>query len=102
MTWEKTLLRIVFAWIVEAVGLYILSHITPGVHIRGFAAALAIVAFIGIVNALIWPLLSYFLLRFMVFTLGLLTLVLNGLIFWVASQVLSGFSIWDLARTSCW
>jgi uncharacterized membrane protein YvlD (DUF360 family) len=93
MTWEKTLLRIVLAWIVEAIGLYILSRVTPGVHIKGFAAALAIVLFIGIVNAIVWPLLSYFLLRYMVFTLGLLTLVLNGLIFWAASQVLPGFSI---------
>ena len=86
-------MRVVFAWIVEAIGLFVLSKITPGVQIHGFAAALIIVAFIGVVNALVWPLLSYFLLRFMVFTLGLLTLVLNGLMFWLASQVLPGFSI---------
>jgi putative membrane protein len=51
------------------------------------------VAAIGILNGLLWPLLSYLILPFAVLTLGLLSLVLNAGLVLLASQLVDGFSV---------
>jgi uncharacterized membrane protein YvlD (DUF360 family) len=58
-------------------------------------------AVIGLLNALLWPILSRVLLPFAVFTGGLLFLILNGFIVWLAAQIVPGFEI-DSLWTAVW
>ena len=55
--------------------------------------ALAVTAVIGLLNALLWPILSYIIVPFAVLTLGIAALILNGFIVWLASAIVPGFTL---------
>ncbi len=65
------------------------------VEIANLGTAIATAAVIGLLNALLWPLLSYFLVPFAVVTLGIGALLLNGLMVWLASLMVDGFTVSD-------
>ena len=74
----KPLARIALVWLTEAVALVLAAAVLPGVDLNSEAEAFVAVALIGVMNALVWPLLARLTLRLMVMTAGLLALVLNG------------------------
>ena len=53
-------------------------------------SAVLAVAVIGLLNALLWPILSYLILPFAVLTLGLASLVLNGALVLLADSLVTG------------
>ena len=63
--------------LIDAAALLILAGILPGLTMDGAGAALGTALVIGVLNALVWPVLSRFTLRISVMTLGLFGLVLN-------------------------
>ena len=73
-------IRILIIWVIQALALLGLTFFLKGFRVDSLGVALAAAAVIGLLNALVWPLLSYVLFPFAVLTLGLLTLVLNGAI----------------------
>ena len=97
----KLLVRIVVVWVIEAVALVLAAAVLPGVDLESRAEAFVAVALIGVMNALIWPLLARLTLRLMVLTAGLLALVLNG-----ALLLAAGLSCRALpcraSATRCW
>ncbi len=92
----RTVLRTVFIFAVTVVFLLFLAWLIPGVHIDSLAAAIVAVGAMSLVNALLWPLLSYIILPFAVLTLGIAALILNGLLIMLASNIVSGFTVDDL------
>jgi len=87
--------RILLIWAIQAVALIIASLLMPKVEITNVGAAIIAAAVIGILNAVLWPILSYILIPFAVLTLGLAALLMNGLIIWLASLLVEGFSVTD-------
>ncbi len=90
--------RLLLIWGFQVVGLLFMVWLLPGVSVDSLLTAAVAVAAIGLVNALLWPMLSYLILPFAVFTLGLLSLVLNGVLVQLASAFVEGFdvaSLWD-------
>jgi len=86
-------IRLAVIWAIEVVGLFFMAWLLPGVRVDGLMAAVLAVAAIGVLNGLLWPLLSYLILPFAVLTLGLLSLVLNAGLVLLASQLVDGFSV---------
>ncbi len=86
-------IRILIIWVIQALALLILTFLLSGLWVDNLAVAFIAAAVIGLLNALLWPLLSYILLPFAVLTLGLLTLVLNGAVIWLAGQFVDGFHV---------
>jgi len=84
--------RILLIWVIELVGLLLLIWVLPGLGILNWGTGIWTILIIGFLNALIWPTLIYFTLPFTVFTFGLITLVINGLLIWLLSQIDPGFS----------
>jgi len=68
-------------------------YIVPGITVTNFYAALIAALVLGLVNALIKPVILVLTLPFNILTLGLFTLVINALLFWFASTVVKGFSV---------
>lgn len=64
--------------LIDALALLALEAILPGFEMRNGAAALATALGVGLVNALIWPVLSRMTLKLSVMTLGLWGLFLNA------------------------
>ncbi len=80
-------------WLLNTLLLLLVGNIVPGVRFSSFWAALVTSIVLGLLNALIRPLLLLLTLPINIFTLGLFTLVINGLIFWLAGSIVKGFEI---------
>ena len=79
--------------LVLAVAIWITANVVPGVTV-GSWSALAIAALVlGVVNAIVRPLLLILTLPITVLTLGLFYLVVNGMAFGLAAALVPGFSI---------
>jgi uncharacterized membrane protein YvlD (DUF360 family) len=72
--------RAIFVTVLDAVVLLVLAKLMPGFHLDGVGAALLAAALVGILNALVWPVLARFSLPLNVVTLGLGGLILNALL----------------------
>ncbi len=68
--------------VVNAVALVIVAYLLPGVSVTGWVGALVAALVLGIVNAILRPILVILTLPVQILTLGLFTLVINGLLFW--------------------
>ncbi len=73
-----------------------MNAILPGFEIDGDGTALLAAALIGLVNALVWPLLIRIALPFTVLTLGLGVLVLNGAVVLFVAHVEPSMHVRDL------
>ena len=80
-------------WLITAVGLLFTSWIIRGIFVDGVGAALIAALVLGILNALLRPLLLLLTLPVNLLTLGLFTLVINGAMLKLTSAVVSGFHV---------
>ncbi|MCX6809152.1 MAG: phage holin family protein [Candidatus Berkelbacteria bacterium] len=86
-------LYVFLRWIINALLLMIVSYVVPGIEIQSFMTALIVAAVLAFVNAIIRPILLILTLPINILTLGLFTLIINGLMFWIVSSVVKGFNI---------
>lgn len=82
--------------LVAALGLWLASELVPGIEITGAWTLIGAALLLGIVNAVVRPLLIILTLPFTILTLGLFLLVINaamlGLVAWTFEHfTLSGF-----------
>jgi uncharacterized membrane protein YvlD (DUF360 family) len=79
--------------LLDAITLLLLSEVMAGFVLDGAASALAAAASIGLLNALVWPVLARLALPLTVLTLGGAALVLNGVLVTFAIEILPGARI---------
>jgi len=82
-----------FRVIVNALAIVLAAAIVPGVRIDGFLTALGAGLVLGLVNAVVRPVLLVLTLPITLLTLGLFLLVLNGLCLWLVAVVVAGFHV---------
>jgi putative membrane protein len=68
-------------WLITAVSLLITAQIVPGIEIKNFTVALIAAVALGLINAIIRPLLILFTLPLTILTLGLFIFVVNAISF---------------------
>ncbi|GAB1543793.1 phage holin family protein [Scytonema sp. NUACC21] len=78
-------------WLGTAAALIITSNIVPGFEIKNFIAALVAAVVIGLVNAIVRPVLGILTFPITLLTFGLFTFVLNALTLWLASALTPGY-----------
>jgi uncharacterized membrane protein YvlD (DUF360 family) len=79
--------------LVDALVLVLLAWLLPGFRLDGPGAAFMTVALVGVLNALVWPVLARFALPLSVLTLGLGALVLNAVLVVFAIEIVPGASV---------
>jgi len=80
--------------LIHMVAILIISYLLPGlIRVDGVWAALVAAFILGIVNAILRPILIFFTLPITVLTLGLFLLVINGLMLWLVSAIVKGFQV---------
>ena len=79
--------------LINAAALMFTSNLIDGIYVDGFGSVLVAAIILGIVNAIIRPLLLVLTLPLNVLTLGLLTFVINGIMLKLAAAVVGGFDI---------
>jgi putative membrane protein len=86
-------MRLLLLWILNAVALLAVTWLLPSIQVSGFGAALIAALVLGFINSLVRPVLALLTLPITLLTLGIFYLVLNGLLFWLASALLPGFQV---------
>ncbi|MBO4948011.1 MAG: phage holin family protein [Peptococcaceae bacterium] len=79
--------------LVNGAALMFTANLIDNIYIDGMGAAVIAAIILGIVNAVIRPLLLILTLPLNVFTLGLFTFVINGLVLKTVAGVVAGFDI---------
>jgi len=79
--------------LITALSLLVADIVVPGVDLANFPAAIVAAIAIGLVNAFVKPVLSVLSIPVNFLTLGLFSLVVNGLCFWLASVFVPGFIV---------
>src|SRR5690606_12296130 len=86
-------MSLIISWAINAVSLLLLTWLMPAVNVTSFGAALVAVLVLGLLNAVIRPVLLVLTLPVNLQTLGLFTFVINGFLFWLAARFLEGFHV---------
>jgi putative membrane protein len=86
-------MRILLVWLLNALALWAVTLVLPGVQIKDPVHALIAALVLGLVNAIIKPVLVLLTLPITVVTLGLFLLVINALLFWWVGSLLPDFHV---------
>ena len=87
------MLKLLARWLLSAVALLLVAHLYSGVQVASFGSALLAAFVIGLLNTIVRPVLVVLTLPVTLVTLGLFLFVINALMFWSASGLLSGFHV---------
>jgi putative membrane protein len=87
------MLKILARWFLLAAALLLVAHVIPGVIVNSFSAAMIAALVLGLLNALLRPVLVLLTLPVTVLTLGLFLFVINALMFYFAAQLLAGLAV---------
>ena len=84
---------LIIRWLISAASLLVVSHVVPGFHVQSFMYALLAALFLGILNAVVRPILIILTLPLTIFTLGFFLLIINGFMLWLLSGLIKGIYI---------
>jgi putative membrane protein len=87
------MLTLLARWILNAAALLLVAYLYDGVTVESFFAAAIAALVLGLVNALVRPLLVLLTLPVTILTLGLFLFVINALLFWFVAEIVQGFRV---------
>jgi putative membrane protein len=87
------MLGLITRWLLTALALIITAKIVPGIHIENTAALFIAALVLGLVNAIVRPILILFTLPLTLLTLGLFILIINAAMFALAAYFVPGFRL---------
>ena len=76
---KRSFRRSLIVFIGNILGIYLISFLGLGVEISSFDDIFLLVLFIGLMNSILWPILTRIAMPFLVLTFGFGTLILNGI-----------------------
>lgn len=85
--------QLMLRWVLNSFALFFVMKLIPGIQIDRFSDLMLATLVIGLLNAFLRPLIVLFTLPVTIATLGLFTLVINGVIFALAALLLKGFHV---------
>ena len=87
-------MKLILKWLLSAAALLAVAYIySSGVSVASFGAAMVAALVIGLLNMLVRPVLVVLTIPVTILTLGLFLFVINALMFWAASGLLSDFHV---------
>lgn len=84
---------IVIRWLILTVAVIVSAYLIDGIKVSGIASAFFAAAALGLLNALLRPVLILLTLPINILTLGLFTFVINALLLKMAAAVIPGFEV---------
>jgi len=83
----------IVVWLVTTISLLIITRLPLGIEVRDFGTAVVAGLVLGLLNALLRPVLGFFFFPLTFLTLGLFSIVLNAIVFWIAAGLVDGFRL---------
>lgn len=93
---QNSLLGFLARWFVTAVAVLVASRLVNGITYSDYGSLAVAALLLGIINALVRPVLLLITLPVNMLMLGLFTLVINGVLFLLVGRVVRGFYVADL------
>ena len=87
------IIRFILRALVAAVGLWLASRFVPGIHIRDLTVLALAALVLGLVNAIVRPVVFFLTLPLTLVTFGLFLLVINAAMLWLTALFLDGFTV---------
>jgi putative membrane protein len=85
--------RILVNWLITTAAILISAYLLPGVALRSLGAAVVTALVLGLINAIIRPILVVLTFPITIVTLGLFIFVLNALLVLLTSAIVPGFEV---------
>ena len=79
--------------LINAAALWVAGLLIPGIHLSDAASTLFAALVLGIINAVVRPILIFLTLPITLVTLGLFIFVLNAFCLWLTSRIVPGFEV---------
>ncbi|HJQ41224.1 MAG TPA: phage holin family protein [Thermoanaerobaculia bacterium] len=86
-------MNLIIRWILNTLALFAVAYVLPGFHYKNWIAVAIAAAVLGILNALVRPILYVLTLPITVLTLGLFVFVLNAIMLKLTAALVPGFDI---------
>jgi putative membrane protein len=97
-------MKLLIRWAITAFALFVAAWLVPGITVDGggWAIYAAMAVILGLVNAVVRPLLTLLTCPLIVLTLGLFTLVINGLTLWLSSLIATNWFHLNFSVRTFW
>ena len=89
----ERMLNLLLGWLASAISLLVVAYFVPGFHVDTFVTALIAAIVIGFINGTLGFLVKLVTFPLRLLTLGLLSLVINAVMLWIATYFVTGFRI---------
>lgn len=86
-------MKLLAKWLLSACALLAVAYLYDGVRVGSYGSALMAALVVGLLNAVVRPVLVLLTLPVTVLTLGLFLFVINALMFWSAAGLLADFHV---------
>jgi putative membrane protein len=83
-------MKLIIRLLIASFAVWVAANVVPGVQIADFKTALIFAVILGLLNAIVKPILSLIALPITLLTLGLFSLVINGLMILLAANIVEG------------
>ena len=83
--------------VVNAAALWVAAQLVPGIVVTGLTPLLLAALVLGLINAVVRPILVILTLPLTLVTLGLFLFVLNAFCLWLTSRIVPGFEVHTFA-----
>lgn len=94
-------MEILVRWLLSSLSVIAAAYLLPGIHVENFVTALVVSLLLGILNAVVKPVLVILTLPITILSMGLFTFIINALLILLTSLIVHGFVVdgflWALA-----
>ena len=82
-------MKLLIRWFITSISLLVAAWLVPGIHVDqgGWLVFAGMAVVLGLVNAILRPILKLLSCPLIILTLGVFVLVINGLTLWIASSI---------------
>jgi putative membrane protein len=80
-------------WLVSAIAVYAAASFVPGITLPSFGRAMIVAVVLGLLNAILRPILVLLTLPITILTLGLFLIVINALMLMLAGELVKNFEV---------
>ncbi len=86
-------MSVLLAIVINTIAVFVTGYILPGIHLHSFWTAVVVSIILGIVNAILRPIIFILTLPINILTLGLFSFVIMGLLVYLVSAIVPGFTV---------
>ncbi len=84
---------ILLRWFITVLAIFTLPYFVAGIGVSSILTAVIVSACLVFLNMVVKPIITILTLPLNILTLGLFSLVVNGLFFWFVGQIIQGFTV---------